>query len=157
MAHVHLPDAPRLVGRRPGDLKTLLPAMLMDSINIVDPDRHPDAVVRPGVEPMRRCKTPLAATALAVLAKEDFAFAGADAPKRGGTTPVPALLPAELLKPGEALLDIRDVQDRRQPFREHAIHPPNSFVGASGREIKRAICVLPQRRTSSTNGNTDRP
>ena len=25
------------------------------------------------------------------------------------------------------------------------------------REIKRAICVLPHRRTSSTNGNTDRP
>src|SRR5437870_11422276 len=40
VTHVHLPDTPRLVGRRPGDLETLLPAMLVDRIDVVDPNRH---------------------------------------------------------------------------------------------------------------------
>src|SRR5262249_16313524 len=38
--------------------------------------------------------------------------------------PVPAFPPAELLEPGEALHNVRDVQDRRQPFREHGLFPP---------------------------------
>src|SRR5262249_12842767 len=51
--------------------------------------------------------------------EEDLALAGADTPECRGTAPVPALLPAQLLEPGEALHDVRDVEDRRQPFRMH--------------------------------------
>src|SRR5262249_25508623 len=47
VAQVHLPDTPRLVGRRHGDLESLLQAIPVDRIDVVDPDRHPDAFVRP--------------------------------------------------------------------------------------------------------------
>ncbi len=102
--------------------------MLVDGIDVVDPDRHPDALVRPVVESMRRCKRALAASALAVLAQEDLALAGADAPKRGRTTPVPALLPAKLFKPGETLHNIWNVENRNQAFNLHDYHPDDCLA-----------------------------
>src|SRR6266540_2003165 len=45
MAHVHLADAPRHVGRRPGDVETLLEAVPMDGVDVVHPDRHPGTLV----------------------------------------------------------------------------------------------------------------
>src|SRR5262249_57836237 len=72
----------------------------------------------------------LAAAALGALTEEDLALPGADGAEGGRTSPVPALLPAELLEPGEALHDVRDVQDRRQPLREHGRHPPGEDPGA---------------------------
>src|ERR1700694_2829203 len=76
VTNVHLSDTPRLVSRRPGDVEILFQAMLVDRIDVVDPDRHPDAVAIPVVEPMRSWKAVLVATALAVLAQEDLALAG---------------------------------------------------------------------------------
>ena len=58
--------------------------MLIDRIDVFDEDRHPDAVAVPVVEPMNGWKAALVATALAVLAREDLALAGAHAPKVGG-------------------------------------------------------------------------
>src|ERR1041385_7276204 len=63
---------------------------------------------------------PLPPPPLAALAEEDLVPAGADGSERRRITPVPGFLPAELLEPGEARLDICDVQDRGDTFREHA-------------------------------------
>src|SRR5262245_4950769 len=123
MAHVHFPDVPRFVGRRIGDLEALLQTMLMDRIDVVDPDRHPHSLVRHFTTILCCREIALAAPALAALAQEDLALAGANASERGGTTPVPSLLPAKLLKPGEGLLDITDIQDRREASRVHAQYP----------------------------------
>ena len=43
MAHVHFARIPWHVCRRPGHVDALFQATLVDGINIVDPDRHPDA------------------------------------------------------------------------------------------------------------------
>ena len=45
MPHMHLAHAPRHVGRRPCDFDSLLQAVAMDAVDIVDPDRHPHALV----------------------------------------------------------------------------------------------------------------
>src|SRR5688572_6448686 len=43
--HVHLANIPRHVGRRPGDLETLIKAALVDGVDVIHPDRHPHALV----------------------------------------------------------------------------------------------------------------
>ena len=106
VAHMHLADTPRFVGGRPGDLDTLFKTVLVDGIDIVDPDRHPDAMVLAVGNAPRRCQIAFASTALPVLTKEDLALARADAAKGRWIAPVPALLPSELFKPGEALLNV---------------------------------------------------
>src|SRR6266850_1860500 len=45
MPHVHLARVPRMVRWRPGDFDALREAVLMDRVDVVDPDRHPDAFV----------------------------------------------------------------------------------------------------------------
>src|SRR5436305_14499277 len=99
MAHVHLADAPRLVGRRPGDLDSLFDAVAMDGIDVIDPDRHPDALVTVVVDAECRGNVALAASALAVLTEENLASARADAAERRRIAPIPPFLPAEALEP----------------------------------------------------------
>src|SRR6266404_6100267 len=106
VANMHLSDTPRFVGGRPGDLDTLFKAVLVDGIDVVDPDRHPDAMVLAIGKAPRRCQIAFAATALPVLTQEDLALPRADAAKGWWIAPVPALLPSELFKPGEALLNV---------------------------------------------------
>ena len=119
MADVHLADAPRLVGRRPGDLQPLLHTVLVDFVDILDPDRHPHAfVLRLGI-PARRREYALSPASLSVQTEKDLAIAGADAAERRRLAPVPPFLPAEALKPGEALLNVGNVQDRGHSFRDH--------------------------------------
>src|SRR4051794_22689181 len=108
MADVHLAHAPRFVGRRPGDLDSLFDAVAMDGIDVVDPDRHPDALVLVIVHSERRGNVALAATALAVLTEENLAVAGKDPAERRRTAPIPTLLPPEPLEPFEALDDVGD-------------------------------------------------
>src|SRR5262245_24395262 len=114
MTHVHLAHAPWHVGRRPGDVEALVETMLVDGVDVIDPDRHPGALVgrRVAVGPEGRLHATVAPAALRALAQEDLALAGADGPEGGRISPVPALPPAELLEPGKALPDVRDVQDR---------------------------------------------
>src|SRR4051812_4069817 len=121
MAHVHLADAPRLVGRRPGDLDALFDAVAMDGIDVIDPDRHPHAFVLVIVDSERRGHVALAAPALAVLTEEDLAVAGADAAERRRIAPIPTLLPAEALEPFETLDDVGDVEDRRDAVSDHGV------------------------------------
>ncbi len=56
VAYMHLADTPRLVGGRPGDLDTLFKTVLVDGIDVVDPDRHPDAMVLAVGKSPRRCQ-----------------------------------------------------------------------------------------------------
>src|SRR5438270_11997303 len=107
MPHVHLTYAPRLVGRRPGDLDSLLQAVPVDRVDVIDPDRHPHAFVRRPVHAERGREIALAAAALAIEAEKNFALAGMDAAERRWVAPVPPLLPAEALEPGKALDDVR--------------------------------------------------
>ena len=98
---VHLANVPRHVRRRPRDLKTLLKATPVDGVDVVDPDRHPRSLVSSIVTfwPDRLLESALAPTALGVLTQEDLALARANAPKVGGSAPIPRLLPPELLEP----------------------------------------------------------
>jgi hypothetical protein len=83
MADVHLAYAPRLVHRRHGDLQTLLEATLVDDVDVVHPDRHPDAlviVVAPGGR-----ERALPAPALTVQAEKNLAYARADGPEGRGS------------------------------------------------------------------------
>src|SRR4051794_12109217 len=106
MAHVHLAQAPRLVSRRQGDLYALFDAVAMDGIDVLHRDRHPHAFVLIVVHAECRGNVALAASALAVLAKENLAGAGRDTAERRRIAPIPTLLPAEALEPGEALDDV---------------------------------------------------
>src|SRR6185436_18284914 len=113
MPDVHLADVPGHVRGGPGDLDLLCFAVALDRVDVVDPDRHPDALVAAlvalGAEGHQRLA--LAPPALPVLAEEDLAGAGADGAEGRRIAPVPGLLPAELLEPGEALADVRHVQN----------------------------------------------
>jgi hypothetical protein len=126
MADVHLAYAPRLVHRRHGDLQTLLEATLVDDVDVVHPDRHPDAlviVVAPGGR-----ERALPAPALTVQAEKNLAFARADGPEGRGIAPLETLRPAELLESGDAFREVRDVQDRRDGLGDHGmlrtVHEP---------------------------------
>src|SRR6476469_3436328 len=84
---------------------------LVDRVDVVDPDRHPGAVI--------------AAAALVVEAEEDLAVLALHRAEhgRGARLGVPreAPVPAELGEPREALLDARDVQYRDDQL---GLHPP---------------------------------
>src|SRR5438309_7956838 len=104
MAHMHFAHAPGHVAWREHDLDALLDAVSMHRIHIVDPDRHPYALiggfaVRRVAE--RRRVAALAASALRALAQENFAGARTHAAEGRRVAPVPAFLPAQLLEPGE--------------------------------------------------------
>src|ERR1043166_5626856 len=121
MPHVHLAHVPRHVRGRPRDLQPLLDAAALDGVDVVDPDRHPHALVAALVPLGAEChqRVALAPPALPVLAEEDLAVAGRDGAERRRGAPLPPLLPAELLEPREALPDARDVQDRVDFLRLH--------------------------------------
>src|SRR6516225_8708281 len=79
-ANLHLADAPGLVGRRVGHLDALGQAMPVHVVDVVHPDRQPDALVARLALVLRRRQRALPAAALRTLAQEDLALAGADGP-----------------------------------------------------------------------------
>src|SRR5438874_7038896 len=98
MPHVRLAHAPRHVGWRPGHFQSLFETVTMDAVDVVDPDRHPDAfvgrLIAIGTE--RRLRFALAAAALTALAKKDLGMTGTDAAENRRVAPVPAFFPSEL-------------------------------------------------------------
>ena len=79
--HVHLAHVPRHVGRWPGDFQSLFLAVTIDAVDVVDPHRHPHALVSClitiGAERgLRRSPSP---PTLPALAEEDLGLAGDDA------------------------------------------------------------------------------
>src|SRR5262245_39117746 len=122
MPDVHFTHVPRHVRGRPSHVKTLLETPLVDSIDVVDPHRHPRTLVG-GVVTIRSerlFQVALASTALAIFAEEDLTFAGTDGPEVGRSTPFPGLLPPKFIEPRKTLLDVSDIQDRRECLRVHA-------------------------------------
>src|SRR5215813_11767925 len=121
MPHVHLANIPLHICWRPRDVEPLVQATPIDGVHIVHPDRHPYTLVRTFVAGRTESHraSALAPTALSSLAKKDLAFTGADSSECRRRAPVPCFLPPELFEPGETLLNVRDVQDRRQPFCIH--------------------------------------
>src|SRR5205807_8215780 len=91
MPQMKLADVPGLIGRRPRHRQTMFECELMRLIYCggrVEPPGHPNSA---GVIVSRVPRHRAAARSLAVLAKKDFAFAGADAAKGRGIAPIPAL------------------------------------------------------------------
>src|SRR5262245_535664 len=125
MPYVHLANIPRHVGWGPRHFNALFKAVLVNGVDIVHPDRHPGPFVAAFVplRAKRHLVTAFASAALAALAEKDFALARADATERRRSAPVPGFLPSEFFEPGEALLDVRNIQDRRQPFCTHSFPP----------------------------------
>lgn len=118
---MHLANLPRHVLGGPGHLHPLLQTVLVDGVDIVDPNRHPDPVVAflvpVGTErERRRAASP---APLRVLAKEDLAVPRADAAEPGWISPLPALGPSELLEPLEAGTNVGNVEYWCQSLGEH--------------------------------------
>ena len=104
-------------------VKTLLEAMLVNRVDIVDPNRHPDPLVADfvaiGTERVRPRSA--SSTPLRVLAKEDLAIPRADPAEPGRITPLPALGPSKLFEPIEAGSNIGNIQNGRQSLGKHSI------------------------------------
>jgi len=120
--HVHLSDVPRHVSRWESDVQPGGHTVSVNLVNIVDPHRHPHALVgrfiSVGFE-RRNVRTPASAS-LRPLAKKERAFARPDCPESRRRSLVPALPPAQLLEPCKARGDVGYVQDRGDVFRIHA-------------------------------------
>src|SRR6185503_16919909 len=85
------------------------------------PNRHPDAFVSAfiAVRSKSHFRGAFSATALTSLAQKDLMITRADAAEARWITPLPAFLPAQLLKPLETLLNVRDVKYRSKSFCQH--------------------------------------
>ena len=115
---VEFADLPGFVGGRHCDLDVVGEAVLVDGVDVIDPDGHPDAfvVVVSGEGFDVRA---LAAAALAVVTEEDLDLPALDRPKSGRVAPIPKLLPPQPLEPRDALGEVRDIQYRRYSVCDH--------------------------------------
>src|SRR5437899_877169 len=108
MANVHFADVPFHIGRRPGHVEALFKAFFVNRIDIVDPNRHPDAaflaIVASRAEGHRHIA--LAAATLAIQAKKYLTFTRTDTTECRRVAPVPTLFPTKLFKPFYALCEI---------------------------------------------------
>src|SRR6266567_3268766 len=80
VADVTLAHTPWFVGRGMGDVEAFIDAALVDVVDVVDPDRHPCALVRGfvAVGAERLLVGAFAAAALSVAAEEDLGAVGFD-------------------------------------------------------------------------------
>ena len=122
MPQVHLANVPRHIRRRKCDLQPGGDATLVHLVHVVDPDRHPDALVALFVSLLLKrggvCDAP--AAALRPLTKKDAHFLPrSHRAKRRRRSPVPQFLPSPLLKPCERADDVGHVQYRSQTFGFH--------------------------------------
>jgi hypothetical protein len=133
MAEVHFADVPGFVGGRHGDIETGEDAGLVDSVNVFDPDGHPDAFVLRIVVLAGKSSSvgTFAAAALRSETEKDFAFAGADGAKGGRSAPVPTFFPAPFFKPGERSGKIGDIENGSERFDVHG-----GRIGERNNEVK---------------------
>src|SRR5262245_6211523 len=113
MAHVELPDGPRLVAGLVQDLLTGGDTPLVHRVHVVDEDRHTSTV--------------LAAADLPVDTEEDLDLTPdhRTEPSRVtlGVCPPEARSEPDLLEPGDARVEVGDVEDGSQLDRRHAAYP----------------------------------
>lgn len=123
MTYVHLTNVPGHVRWLPGNLNALIEAVPIDFINVIYPDRHPNAFICGFASFFAKGRglIPSPTTSLAIEAEEDLALTRAYATERRRISPVPAFLPPQLLEPIKALLDIGNVQNRSQSPRKHHV------------------------------------
>ena len=153
--HVHLPDAPWLVGGRVGDLETGLQDGLMNTVYVVHPKRHPYALVRRvrTGRPRRDRQVAAPSTTLPALAKKDFTPSRSHRSEARRISPVPELPPAEEPEPLEALGQIRHVEDRRETGAPHRV-PVHSPPGCA-RTLDRSRTVPSSTRPGNTPGGAE--
>jgi hypothetical protein len=119
---MHLAHVPWFIRRRPGYFQALFDTVSVFGVHVIYPNRHPRTLVCGIVafRPEGHLDVGPAASALAVLAQEDLAFAGPDAAERRRITPVPALCSPEFLEPREAFDDVGHVEDRSHSLGLHS-------------------------------------
>src|SRR6516165_5759662 len=131
MSDVHLADSPRLLRRRVGDLEAGARASVVDGIEVVDEDRHPNALVRcliPARAEGRGVRS-FPTAALRAPAEKDLVLAARDAPKIHRRARILRIVPplepdgpTERLEPADGCRDVRDVEDRinREHFHQYS-------------------------------------
>src|SRR4051812_42117012 len=122
MAQVHLANIPRHIGRRKCDLHSGGDALLVHLVDVVHPDRHPDALVALFISVLlkRGGVRAAAAPSLRPLTKKNAGFFTRSHRAEGWRrSPVPQFLPSPLLKPRERAADVRHVQYRSHTFGFH--------------------------------------
>src|SRR5262249_32374576 len=113
VAYMHLAHVPWLVRWGPGYFESLCDAVLVDSIHIIHPNRHPCTLIGAIVSfrTERHLEVALAAPSLTVLAQKDLALAGTNPTEGRRIAPVPSFLPAEFLEPRKTFANVGDVQN----------------------------------------------
>src|SRR6516162_2188815 len=110
MAKVHLADVPRHIGGRKCDLQPGGEALLVHLVHVVDPDRHPDALIALFVSLLLKgggVRATAAASLRPLTKKDASSLARSNRAKRGRSSPVPQFLPSPLPKPPERGGDVR--------------------------------------------------
>src|SRR4029078_7207805 len=102
----------------------VLDAVLVDGVDIVHPDRHPDAFRGFFPEALWVLMIGFPATTLAVSAEKNFCLVGDHRTEAGRVAPFEASLPAPFLEPLNALSKVRDVENRCHCVCEHFWIPP---------------------------------
>jgi len=121
MADVHLTDIPRHVGWRKGHLETRGQAVLVNPVDILNPNAHPHAFVA-GLVTIGSKSRPIGSLPTATLrslAEKYFKWAGTDGAESGWVAPVPAFLPTEFFEPSKARVDIADTENGSDMFGVH--------------------------------------
>ena len=134
VTNVHLAQVPGHVSWWPRYFESLRETVLVNGVDIIHQDAQPHALVARLVVKRRPGGT-FAASALAVLAQEDLAIAGADSTEIRRIAPVPGFFPSELLEPFKTFFDVGDIQDRSQSFCEHGRNNmPRREAGQDGQK-----------------------
>src|SRR5215831_20111574 len=104
MPQMHLAHVPRHIRRRKRHIQSSLDAPPVNLVDVLYPHGHPRAFVASlvSVHLKRGAVLSPAASSLRAFAKKNLALARTHRPKGRRRSPVPAPLPAPLLKPGEA-------------------------------------------------------
>lgn len=123
VAEVHFADVPGHVGWGIGHFDLVGEAVLMDSVDVINPDRHPNPFISCLASLLAEggLVRPFAATSLSSQTEENLEVAVTNAAERGGMAPLKPLLPTEPCEPIEALPHIRNIQDRRHMSDLHRV------------------------------------
>src|SRR5215470_15284902 len=121
MPHMHFAHIPRHVVRRKRYFNPCSNALLVNRIHILHPHGHPGAFVALfiSVHLKRGGIRSLPSPALRSLTKKNLALARTHCSKCWRRPPIPAFFPAPFSKPSKARANIRNIQNRRNPFCIH--------------------------------------
>src|SRR6478736_2245943 len=118
---MHLADIPRHVSRRKCDIQSCSDTRRVYRINVLNPDRHPDALIFCLIAILLEGGGVCAAAeaSLRTPAQKYSAHARPKRAERRRRSPIPELLPSPLFKPGKAGGHVGYVQYRSQTVGIH--------------------------------------